>query len=111
MRHVSRDLFPSTMLPSAVWSSPAVFHIGGEKNAIYTFVKRFIGLNWHYIMMCSYPIKSTTTADRIRRAISRLKVLKTVVKRLELDPLILCLSEKRGGSITGPVYRSQRLAV
>lgn len=47
--------------------------------------------------MCSDPIKSTTTAGRIRRAFPRLKVLKTVVKRLELDPLILCLSEKKGG--------------
>lgn len=40
-------------------------------------------------MVRSYPIKSTTTADRIRRTFPRLKVLKTVVKRLELlDPLI-----------------------
>lgn len=48
-------------------------------------------------MLSRYPIKSTTTADRIRRAFPRLKVLKTVVKRLEPDPLILGLSEGGGG--------------
>lgn len=83
-----------------------------KKKCQLDFVKRFNELNWHHIMVSSYPIKSTTTADRIRRAFPRLKVLKTVVKRLELDPLILGLSERGGGgSITGPVCWSHRLAV
>lgn len=42
----------------------------------------------------SYPIKSAG-GDRIRQAFPTLKVLKTVVKRLELDPLILGLSERK----------------
>lgn len=61
--------------------------------------------------MCSDPIKSTAAAGRIRRAFPRLKVLKTVVKRLELDPLILCLSgKKRGESITGACIQKPKIS-
>lgn len=53
-------------------------------------------------MVGSDPIKPTTTAGRVQRALPRLKVVKAVLKRLELDPLILGLSE-RGRSISRPV--------
>lgn len=97
LRHVSRDLLRRvTKRCLAEPGCGSHRRKEGEKTPFSNFLKRFNELNRQYIIVGSYPIKSTSTADRIRRALPRLKVLKTVVKTIRSNNLF-ALSERRRG--------------
>lgn len=87
MRHVSRDLFPGTMLPSGVWTNLAVS--GRGKNTFIICKKRISELKEQHLTEWSYPIKSTSAAARIRRAFPRLKSIGNSGKTIRAESIKL----------------------
>lgn len=79
MRHVSRDLSHSTILPSVVWLNPAQ----SKKMSIYNLQRGLVSLRCVVILSKQQPLLAALGVHSLV-----LKVLKTVVKRLELNPLI-----------------------
>lgn len=98
LRHVSRDLLHRVTKRCLAEPGCGSHRRKEEKHPFSNFLKRFNELNRQHIIVGSYPIKSTTTADRIRRALPRLKVLKTVVKTIRSNNLF-ALSERRRGEM------------
>lgn len=95
LRHVSRDLFPGTMLPSGVWTNLAVW--GKRKKKTFMICKnRFSELKEHYLTERSYPIKSTSAAESIRRACSRLKSIGNSGKTIRAESIKLGFEWKGG---------------